>query len=207
MNESTSEPVSYGEDYIAYQVNRSALRKFIRKIYLNNILKYNSGKAIDFGSGAGELLGKLPEGSIGLEINDAAVKYCRNLKLNVELYNPDTDLYQLNDMKKDYYKTLIISHVLEHFENPTEVLNNLLKACNRLLINRVVIIVPCIKGFKFDKTHKTFIEKDFFKQSFIEDNGFKISVNKYFPFNLKFAGNYLTYNELTLVLDRTNNGK
>jgi SAM-dependent methyltransferase len=193
----------YGQEYLNYQTNRSFLRKLIRQIYLNNICKYNIGKAIDFGSGAGELLKKLPSGSLGLEINEESVKYCRNINLNVDLYNPETDNYHLKDLQAGVYKTFIISHVLEHLDNPNEVINNLFQACSRLLVERIIIVVPCIKGFHFDKTHKNFIDEGFFRNNnFARTNGYYPLKMSFFPFNLKFVGRFFTYNELFVVFEK-----
>ncbi|MCU0822965.1 MAG: hypothetical protein MUC95_10940, partial [Spirochaetes bacterium] len=60
----------YGKEYKSYLLKeRGTLRKIIRRIYLNHIVKYVKDKAIDFGCGAGELLSELAPGSTGFDIN------------------------------------------------------------------------------------------------------------------------------------------
>ncbi|MDY6969608.1 MAG: methionine biosynthesis protein MetW [Spirochaetota bacterium] len=195
--------MEYNDDYKNYQLNRGWLRKNAKKIYINNTLKYVKGKSIDFGCGIGELLTELPEGSVGFEINKAAVEYCNKKKLNVKLYNPDIDDYKLNNLNTGEFKTMIISHVLEHLENAHEIIRQIMKTCNRLSIERVIIIVPCIKGFNFDLTHKTFVDISFLKklEYDLKDN-YNILIAKYFPLNFLCIGKYFTYNELFVVLEK-----
>jgi len=100
--------LKYDQKYTNYQLNRGIIRKKIRKIYLKNILKYVIGKTIDFGCGIGELLSLLPEKSIGYDINEATVKYCKKKGLNVEHYSPEIDNYELNRVKPGIYSTLIL---------------------------------------------------------------------------------------------------
>jgi hypothetical protein len=196
---------AYGEAYLEYQVNRSALRKFIRRYYLKNIARHVKGPAIDFGCGAGELLERLPPGSTGFEINTAAVNYCRTKNLDVRLYEPSIDQYMLRSIEQGRYDSFILSHLLEHFEEAEGVFETILKSCSRLQIKTVIVVVPCIKGYRFDKTHRTFIEKEFFSRSFIKDIGFRLKEQRYFPFNFIFAGNIFTYNELIAVLSKHEN--
>ena len=132
--------------------------------------------ALDFGCGPGELLFKLPEGSIGYEINNEAVKLCKSNNLNVELYEPDSDDYSFKICKDQIFQTLILSHVLEHIENADIVLKKILDNCPKLKVDRIIIIVPGIKGFKSDATHKTFIDYNFIKKKHLDiHNYYKIS--------------------------------
>lgn len=197
--------MEYDSNYTHYQLKRSYLRKIIRKIYLQEIVKKNIGKAIDFGCGVGELLEKLPEGSLGFDINSYTVNYCKSINLNVDYYNQDIDKYNLYAIEQNKYQTLILSHVLEHLENPAEKLKLLFNSAQRLNILRIIIVVPCIKGFNFDKTHIQFIDKDFFfNNAFDKHPHFNLSFMKYFPFNNKLIGKFFTYNELHLIFDKIN---
>lgn len=192
----------YAEDYLNYQSNRSWLRKTIRKVYLWQVRRHVVGKAIDFGCGVGEHLSTFPAGSLGLEVNEATVKYCQSHGMNVQLYNPVADDYQLKDIPAGQYNTVVISHVLEHLENPDQVLKKLMDSCNRLGIKRIFICVPCEAGFAHDKTHVTFVTKDYMQQKGLDGySGFKLKHAGYFPFNLKFVGKLFTYNELNLLYE------
>ncbi|MCK5680141.1 class I SAM-dependent methyltransferase [bacterium] len=172
-------------------------------MYLNRALKLVTGKTIDFGCGIGEMLQRLPSGSIGLEINKSTVDYCKQKKVNIQLYHPDKDNYQLSEFKPSVYDTLLISHVLEHLEQPEIVIRSLLTACTRLSIKKIVIIVPGKKGFSFDKTHKTFINSAFFRNNNLNTvEKFQITKQQYFPFNIKQLETLFTHHELQVTYCR-----
>jgi hypothetical protein len=192
----------YDQQYTDYQIKRSWLRKMVRRWYLNHTLKYVRGKAIDFGCGIGELLSKLPKGSIGFEVNIASIAYCKESGLDVRHYQPDVDNYQLKDCKPGEYQTLIISHVLEHLETPHIILHLLLESCNRLDIERIIFIVPGIKGFLSDQTHKTFIDIPYIKKHHLSDiDGYDIIGTRYFPLNVSWIGKYFTHHELMVIYE------
>lgn len=194
--------MNYGEDYTKYQVNRISLRFFIRNFYLKNILKFVKGKCIDFGCGSGDLLSRLPEGSAGTDINKSSIEYCRKNNLTAFVYNVEEDNYELKLFEPCVYDTLIFSHVLEHLENATEKIRILFASAQRLNIKRVIIVVPGIKGFAYDKTHMTYIDIDFiYKNKLDKLNGYEIFHKKYFPVNSKLFSKYFTHNELVIVYD------
>lgn len=190
----------YNESYTAYQINRNFIRKLIRRIYLKNIVRHVKGKAIDFGCGSGELLRLLPPGSIGLDINEASVRYCTQKGLKAFLYSPFTDNYEFAFIQPFSFQTFILSHVIEHLEHPFEILKKIFSSCKRLHIEKIIIVVPGIRGFKHDPTHKTFIDIDFLNL-FNKMEGFQITYMKYFPLNFKWAGKFLTHNELVTVFN------
>ena len=201
-SQKTNDTAVYNETYTHYQLRRSRIRKAIRKIYINHTLQFVIGKAIDFGCGVGELLKKLPEGSIGFDVNEATVDYCSNTGLNVMLYQPEVDRYELKDCRVGEYKTLILSHVLEHLETPNIILHLLLESCNRLDIERIIVIVPGIKGFLSDQTHKTFIDIPYLKKHDLSDiEGYAIIKIKYFPVNVSWMGKYFTHHELVVLYE------
>ena len=133
----------YDEVYAARQIKRSRnpLRRFVKGFYLRDLLKDVVGPTIDFGCGAGQLLARLPEKSIGLEVNAALVKHLKRNKMNVQLYDPDLDRLSFASLKPNLYQTFVMSHVLEHFEDAAEGLRQILSACKRLGVRRVIVPV------------------------------------------------------------------
>lgn len=198
---------TYDESYVNQYIKRSWIRKTIRRIiYLKHILRYVNGPTIDFGCGTGELLALLPKGSIGFDTNKAAIDYCKRNNLNAKLYDPQTDDYKFAELEPKFYKTFVMNHVLEHIENPHEALKKILKSCNRLGIERIIIVVPGPKGFARDKTHKVFIDYEFFKKHNLTDAfGYTITKHKYFPFNFSWAGKFFAYNELVIIYEKSKN--
>jgi len=102
---------AFNESYLAYQTNRSWIRKIIRNIYLWQVSRLVKGKTIDFGCGVGEQLARFEKGSIGLEINPSTVAYCQSKGLPVSLYDPMADDYTLAGYPEHQFDSLVISHV------------------------------------------------------------------------------------------------
>lgn len=195
----------YAQEYFKYLQQRGALRKFIRKFYLRDIMSYCNGRTIDFGCGVGELLSILPAGSIGFEVNEVAVDYCRTKGLDVWLYMPDEDNYEFKMIEKGVYSCFTMNHVLEHLENASTIIEKIFNRCHTLGIKRIVFTVPGIKGYQSDDTHRTFIDLNYFeKHGFLKHPIFVLKASKYFPINFKSFSDYFTHNELRLIFDRRN---
>ena len=194
---------TYDKVYAARQLKRARnpFRLIIKSFYLNNIIKDVYGPAIDFGCGAGQLLKKLPTGSIGFEVNPYLVETLSG-KLNIKRYYPQKNGLTFSDLPVGYFKTFIMSHVLEHFEDVTGSLKKLLRSCRKLGIKRVIIVVPGKKGFLFDDTHKTFIDYDFLENEKILDiEGYAFISRSYFPVNISKIGNLFTFHEMKIIYD------
>ena len=193
----------YDEAYLEYQRDRSPFRKWVRQFYIRHALKHLITPAIDFGCGIGEHLTHLGSDSIGIEVNESSVAYCQNKGLNVVHVSPNDDLYQLSFLEKGKYNSMLISHVLEHLDNPDEVLRQLLIACERIGVKRIFICVPGKKGYAHDATHRTFIDLNYIQDHGLNKSGaFQLVKSGYFPFNAAFVGNYFTHNETYLMYDR-----
>lgn len=141
---------------------------------------------------------------MGLEVNAASVAYCRSRGLNVALYDPDSDGYTLRDLPIGQFDTLIASHVLEHLEQPDEVLRLLFEASARLGIARLVIIVPGPKGFASDSTHRTFVDEAYLRERRLLDvAGWRRVCSRRFPLDNAWFGRLFTHNELSLVWEKS----
>jgi hypothetical protein len=161
---------------------------------------------MDFGCGAGLLMARLPQGSIGLEINEASVRYCRDAGLDVRLYDPAADNYTFKtlNLEDGKYGTLVMSHVLEHLEDPNGTFRRILSSCNALGIQRIILVVPGLKGFRSDGTHRTFIDEKYLTEhSLREVATYRVTKKEYFPLPCSWAGRHFTHNELRVIYDRT----
>jgi SAM-dependent methyltransferase len=175
----------------------------VRQFYIRHAVKHLVSPVIDFGCGIGEHLSQLGKDSIGLEVNQSSIDYCRSIGLNVVNFDPEKDQYQLAFLESGKYKSMLISHVLEHLDNPDRILKSLFAACGRLGVERVFICVPGKLGYAHDSTHRTFIDMKYIhEKGLTESASFKLTSSGYFPFNFTSAGNYFTHNETFLVYDR-----
>ena len=195
--------IHYGRQYTDYQQNRSFVRKQIRQLYLANILSHVSGPTLDLGCGIGELLEKLPKGSLGTEINQESIAYCRQRDLDVIYYDLLEREISFTFLPRNHYLTCIISHVLEHFSAPQNVLENLFPALAEIGVQKIVVVVPGLRGFKSDPTHKKFVDYAFlYRHNLFHTDFYTVTQNRYFPLNISSAGKVFTHNEWIVVYEK-----
>jgi putative flippase GtrA/SAM-dependent methyltransferase len=196
----------FGDRYAESQLARSEnpLRKRIKRFYLDRMLRYVRGPTLDVGCGAGQLLELLPPGSAGLEVNPVLVKQLAARGLYVSQVAGASDRIDLGDAPTGAFRTLVLSHVLEHFDQAGAVLRRLLKECALRGFERVIIVVPGQVGYNSDSTHKTFVTVDYLeREGLLSESGFQVSHRSWFPGNVAYLGKLFIYHELMLVYDRT----
>ncbi|MCC5088265.1 methionine biosynthesis protein MetW [Xanthomonas campestris] len=194
----------FDERYTSYQTDRAPLRKLVRKLYLRSAQSLLRGPTLDFGCGVGELLGRLPEGSMGLEYNGATVAYCRSRGLAVDHYDGFADDWQLRVVPDSVrFESMVVSHVLEHLEAPAEIFGKLARAARRLGVQRLLVIVPGKAGFRSDPTHLTFIDNGFLSRpDLLTGTGFRLEMSRYFPLDQRWLGDWLTHHEMQTLYVR-----
>lgn len=193
----------YDSSYTSYQVNRGRIRKRVRQLYLEKAASWTRGATLDFGCGVGELLRRLPSGSMGLEYNQATVSHCHHEGLPVIWYDGFADDWALTALEPGRrFESMVISHVLEHLEEPLEVLLKLLRSGRARGIRRVLVIVPGRAGFRIDHTHRTFVDLGLLSTERIPtETGFRSIHAAYFPLNLRMVGDWFPHHELQMVFE------
>ncbi len=188
----------YDQRYTEYQTDRSRFRKYVRRAYLKSAAAMVTGPTIDFGCGIGELLQRLPTGSLGLEVNQATVQHCTAIGLEVMHYDANVQGWDLAGVPSSLrMRSLVISHVLEHLEDPVGKFRKLLAGCEERGITTVLVIVPGVKGYATDPTHLTFLDRsDLHAPEVVHGTGFRIDRSEYFPVDSEWFGKYFTHNEL-----------
>lgn len=194
----------FDQDYTDYQTNRSLLRKWVRRAYLRSAASQVSGPTLDFGCGVGELLERLPSGSRGLEYNQATVEFCRSKGLPVDAYDGFADDWGLSVLAAgSHFDSMVISHVLEHLDEPMSVLRRLLLASRRLGVQQVLVIVPGQAGFRIDATHRTFVDRAMLAAGeVVHGTGYNLQSAAYFPGNLRSIGDSFPHHELQVLYTR-----
>lgn len=193
--------VEYDARYTAYQTERSWLRRQVRRIYLSSAIRQLRGPVLDFGCGVGELLERLPVGSHGLEYNQATVEYCRGRGLAVDAYDGFADDWSLSVLSaQQAFESMVISHVLEHLQDPVWALNRLLIAARGVGVERVLVIVPGPAGFRIDPTHLTFVDAEMLaRPDVLEGTAFAMKSAHYFPGNARRLGTWFPHHELQVM--------
>lgn len=192
----------FGRDYAGCQIDRrqNPFRRLIKSFYVSRVLRNVNGLAIDLGCGAGQILERLPKGSVGIEVNPYLVEDLTRRGFSVIPAAKSEGGFNLQGLKPNEFGTLVLSHVLEHFDNADQVLRSLLHDCAELGILTVIIVVPGETGYRSDPTHKTFIDMDYLRAHEVVDcDGFQISHYSYFPGNIQFIGKLFIYHELMVV--------
>jgi len=192
----------FGREYASSQLARrhSTVRRLIKSHYISNLLRHVTGPTVDVGCGAGQILERLPAGSVGIEVNPHLVHDLTNRGLKVFKAIPRTDRLDLSAIARGAYTTLVLSHVLEHFGNASQVLRLLLEDCADRKITTVIVVVPGEVGYRSDQTHKTFITLNYVREHHLTEYcGFSLAQQSYFPGNMRFLGKLFVYHELMLV--------
>lgn len=198
--------MEFDDQYAAEQLRRSRhpLRRVVKRFYLRNILRDVRGPTIDFGCGAGQLLARLPPGSVGMEVNPYLIKSLRKSGLSVRQALGCQRDFTLEAFEPGGFRTLVIAHVLEHLEDPVAALRLLFSSCRRLGIERVIAVVPGHKGFSSDATHRTFIDRNFLYDEVPQGlDGFWCSSASFFPLPWEWVGRHYVFHEMKVVFDRS----
>ncbi len=199
--------MEYSKEYNSLLLKTSAIGRWIFKhLYLQHTQKLFKGNVIDFGCGVGNyLVGLKNIDCLGLDVNPYSIEECKKKGIRAEIYDHEKDDYGFTTIPTGAYNTMLISHVLEHLDNPNEILTKILVACDKLKIERIIIKVPSKKGFNLFPypIHRTFIDENYLNsKQLISIAGFRVQKMYYFPFNLKWIGNIFSYNEFIVVYDR-----
>lgn len=183
--------------------SRHPLRRLLKSFYLRHALEDVEGPTIDFGCGAGQILARLPAGSIGVEINPVLVESLKESGLDVIAYDAAGDDFGFSGFAQGHYRTLVLSHVLEHFADAATVMRKMWRSAARLGIRTIIVIVPGGKGYASDATHKTFITGKYLAEQGLENcAGFKLEKLHYFPGNIAGLGKHFAFHELKVVFKR-----
>lgn len=193
----------YDSAYTDYQSKRSTLRKRVRKLYLRKASSFMIGPTLDFGCGIGELLAMLPPGSMGLEYNRDTVDYCSRRGLDVRWYDGFADNWALGAVPDGHsFQSLVLSHVLEHFAEPENVLPPLLSAASGLGVTRALLIVPGPAGYRSDSTHMTYLDSDGLREIVGLCDQWQVSSVGHFPLDVAWPGRFFPHHELQMLIER-----
>lgn len=141
--------IEFDRKYANEQLRRSRqpLRRFVKGFYLRHTLRdVLNGPCIDFGCGAGQLLARLPSGSVGFEVNPHLIESLRCSGLTVYQARGEMQDFELEGLAVGRFRTLVIAQALEHLPNPIAASRALLPASRRIGVEPVAVIVPGARG-------------------------------------------------------------
>jgi hypothetical protein len=137
---------------------------------------------------------------VGLEVNPALVSDLQARGLDVRPYDGLEDDFRLSGLTPGRYRTLLASHVIEHFDCAGDVLRRIARSCERLGIARIVLVLPGWRGFLTDSTHKTFVDQAYLKSNGLHHlGGFELIRFRCYPLPWEGSGRIFVYNECIFV--------
>jgi SAM-dependent methyltransferase len=167
----------------------------VQRPYRKVLEKYCTGKVLEIGSGTGRNLRNLRGRAVGIDVNEEAVRMCRDQGLTA--YTPETFVGSPDDLPGTY-DALLLSHLLEHVT--VEAGDGLIRDHLRYLKpgGIVLAICPQERGFSSDHTHIRWVDFDGL-ESHRQSVGLE-SVRAFsFPFPRAF-GRLFIYNEFIHVM-------
>jgi len=117
------------------------LSPLLEKIRLSKVLKWVKGERIlDYGCGYGRLAEFLAEKEyVGIDINEEIIRQVRKIyakKENVKFYT----LEEFKNVREMRFDTVVLAAVIEHIENPLELLSTLRRVLAKE--GRIIITTP-----------------------------------------------------------------
>lgn len=140
-------------NYFSYLQQRSRAGLLYRQYWLYpRLSRCLQGKALDIGCGIGDFL-SYRENTIGVDINEKTVGWCRAQGHSVELMQVDH-----LPCEDGSFDSVIMDNVLEHIEDPRPILIE----AHRVLVGDGVLVigVPGTLGYSRDPDHKVFYSKE-----------------------------------------------
>lgn len=185
------------QDYYSHLVKESFFGKIYRSFILYPVLRLFTGSSfLDVGCGIGRMLSKgHPSSCLGIDINYNAIMHCRNIGLSAHLI-PQNGLFPL---EANAFHVVICDQVIEHLSSPRLLLSEIFRVLRPR--GRLIVGVPCKKGFYSDPDHKTFYTKETLL-SILRSFGFTPFITFYFPFPFAFFGNFFTFQYLYVILHK-----
>lgn len=161
------------QQYFEYLKNRSFLGRIYRRFFLYpKINRLIHGRLLDVGCGVGDMLAFRPN-SVGVDINDLNVKFCRWRGLDVQLMPID----QL-PFANASFDSVLLDNVLEHITEPGPLLNEIKRI---MLPDGVLVIgVPGLLGQLCDDDHKVYYDEAMLYK-LADKLGFEITKMVYTP--------------------------
>lgn len=180
--------------YFEYLRKRAWTGLLYRRWWLYpRLCKHLHGKVLDVGCGIGDMLAYRPD-TIGVDINENSVEYCRSRGLNAHVMRPD-----VLEFPDSTFDGVIMDNVLEHLAEPRRLLDEI----RRVLAphGRLLVGVPGTRGYASDSDHKFFYD-DASLRALLSGAGFLFIDRFYMPIKSSWMDRRLSQYCLYGVFER-----
>jgi ubiquinone/menaquinone biosynthesis C-methylase UbiE len=142
---------SYDKVYFEKLIHRSRFQLWMRSFFFSPLRPYLKGNVLDVGCGIGEIANyvEAQENYFGLDINPYCVEYLQDKGL----WAKAGSVYQI-PLDTASMDVIILSHVLEHLEEPDRALTEISRVLKPS--GTFIVIVPMHHGYTTDETHRIF---------------------------------------------------
>jgi SAM-dependent methyltransferase len=172
---------------------QSRIKKWLRSFFfIKPIVRQFKGYVLDIGCGPGVYLENYAGPALGIDAHPNNVRICK--EKGIPAIEEDANRF----VRENTFDTVLISHVLEHLDNPAGVIENAYFSTKPG--GRIIIIVPCYEGFisglNDEVGHKHFIDENYIDEKMRSFGGKKIHSSTFPPI---LGGKY---KELRMIFEK-----
>lgn len=189
---------SYNKSYFEMLNGRSSFQLWARSYFFKSLHSYLKGDVLDLGCGIGEVTNHVEDQNkyFGVDINPLCVNLMRGKGFRAEVGSA----YEIPAFAASA-DVVLMSHVLEHLDDPTRALREVSRVLRPSGL--LIIIVPMIKGFHSDPTHRIFYNRDLLRK-LAKKNHYEVLSTSLFPLPFEILGNFLYFFEYRLIAQKDN---
>lgn len=187
---------SYNKTYFEMLKRRSSFQLWARSFFFVSLHSYLKGDVLDLGCGIGEVTNHVEAQNkyFGVDINPLCVNFLREKGFWAEVGSA----YEI-PMNAASVDVVLMSHVLEHLDDPTRALSEISRVLRSSGL--LIVIVPMIKGFHNDPTHRIFYNRDLLRK-FAEKNHYEVRSISLFPLPFEVMGNFFYFFEYRMIAQK-----
>ncbi len=185
---------SYDKVYFEKLIHRSRFQLWMRSFFFSPLRQYLKGNVLDLGCGIGEIANYVEsqEHYFGLDINPYCVEYLQRKGL----WSKIGSVYQI-PLDASSMDVIILSHVLEHLEEPDTALAEI----SRVLKPSGTFIVPMHHGYTTDETHRIFYQPKQLAE-LAQKHNYHVKSISIFPIPWEFLGELFYFFEYRMIAQK-----
>ena len=139
-------------------IEQNRIKKWLRRFFfISPIVSQFKGYVLDIGCGPGVYLEYYTGPALGIDAHPNNIRICQ--EKGIQAIEEDANQF----VRKNTFDTVLMSHILEHLDNPEGVMKNAYE--NSKPGGHIIIIVPCYEGFvsglNEEVGHKKFIDENY----------------------------------------------
>ena len=187
---------SYDKAYFEKLIHRTRFQLWMRSFFFAPLRQYLKGNVLDLGCGIGEIANYVEsrEHYFGLDINPYCVEYLQRKGLWAKIGS----VYQI-PLDTASMDVIILSHVLEHLEEPDTALAEISRVLKPS--GTFIVIVPMHHGYTTDSTHRIFYQPKQLAE-LAQRHHYEVKNISIFPIPWEFLGELFYFFEYRMIAQK-----